>query len=84
MTNSNARLINCFSNVFPDLRPEQIPGANAASLAAWDSVAHITLLSAISEEFGTELDFEDFEKLTSFAMISEYLEHHAQKSLRPS
>jgi acyl carrier protein len=37
-------------------------------------VAHITLLSAVAEEFGVELESEDFAELVSFALIAAYLE----------
>jgi acyl carrier protein len=74
MQTISQRLANCFSNVFPDLRSGEIPRATAESVEAWDSVAHITLLSAISEEFGVELEVEDYEELTSYRAIAEYLE----------
>jgi acyl carrier protein len=74
MNKTQERLTHCFANVFPDLRPANIPGASAESLSAWDSVAHITLLSAISEEFGLEFEVEDYEELTSYAAILGYLE----------
>ena len=74
MNNISSRVVNCFANVFPDIQPEEIPRASTASLAAWDSVAHITLLSAISEEFGVELEPEDFEELISYALIVDHLE----------
>lgn len=71
------RLAECMSNVFPDLDSADIPKASAATLDAWDSVAHITLLSAVSEEFGVEI--EDYEELTSYAAILKFLEdHHVQ------
>jgi acyl carrier protein len=73
MTNRNQRLANCFTNAFPGIQPNEIPRASTASLAAWDSVAHITLLAAISEEFGVELASEDFEELVSFALIADFL-----------
>lgn len=72
MINTNQRLANCFANAFPEIQPNEIPTASAASLAAWDSVAHITLLSAISEEFGVEFAPEDFEQLISFALIADF------------
>jgi acyl carrier protein len=75
MTNIHQRLANCFSNVFPDIHPDEIPRASTASLAAWDSVTHIILLSAVSEEFSLELASEDFEELVSFAMLADYLEN---------
>jgi acyl carrier protein len=43
-------------------------------LAAWDSVTHVTLLSAISEEFGVEFSPDEFEELTSYLLIVDCLE----------
>jgi acyl carrier protein len=74
MNNIKEQVTNCFANVFSDLPPSEIPKASAESLAAWDSVAHITLLSAIAEEFGLEFEVEDYEELTSYTAIVDYLE----------
>ncbi len=74
MNNTNQRLANCFANVFPDIQADEIPRASTASLAAWDSVAHITLLSAVSEEFEVEFAPEDFEELISFQLLADHLE----------
>jgi acyl carrier protein len=78
MNNIKKRAIRCFSNVFPDLREEEIQRASTASLAAWDSVAHVTLLSAIAEEFGQSFELEDFEELVSYALIVDHLENKAR------
>ncbi len=79
MNSMEQRLSNCFANVFPDLAPDAIQGATADKVPAWDSVAHITLLSAVSEEFGIDLHIDDYEELTSYAAIDAYLrEHHVQ------
>jgi acyl carrier protein len=77
-TDTRQRLVQCFANVFPELRPDEIPAANVESLKAWDSVAHITLLTAIAEEFGLELEPEEFEELVSFELIADYLERRLQ------
>lgn len=68
------RLIECFATVFPELPPGEIPAASTGTVKNWDSIAHITLLSAIAEDLGIELDTEDFGKLTSFAAIAEFAE----------
>ena len=73
------RVARCFSNVFPDLRADEIPRASTASLALWDSVAHVTLLSSIAEEFGQQFEIEDFEELVSFPLIVDYLESKAPR-----
>ena len=74
MNDIEEKVARCFSAVFPDLRPEEIPRSSMASLAAWDSLAHVTLLSSIGEEFGLDLDMDDFEALVSYALIVDYLE----------
>ena len=76
MKTTSQRITQCFSNVFPNLSLDEIPRASTASVAAWDSVAHITLLSAIAEEFQFEFSPEDFEQLISFPLIADYVEQH--------
>lgn len=68
------RLITCFQNVFAGLDRTRIPSARQADIAAWDSIAHVTLLSVIGEEFGIDIDFEDFESATSFPTILEFVQ----------
>jgi acyl carrier protein len=80
MNNTKDRVASCFAIVFPDVEPDEIPRASTASLAAWDSVAHITLLASISEEFGVEFSPEDYEELVSFSLIADYLEHHTDRA----
>ncbi len=75
MNDIEKRVILCFSNVFPGLSEDEIRRASTASLAAWDSVAHVTLLSSISEEFGHDFEMEDFEELVSFPLIVDRLEN---------
>jgi acyl carrier protein len=74
MNDIQERVASCFSAVFPDLRPEEIPRASAATVAAWDSVAQVTLLSSIGEEFGLDLGMDDFEALVSYASIVDHVE----------
>ena len=64
-------LVGCFEKVFPNLSRGDISAATHDSVAAWDSIAHVTLLSLIGEEFGIDIDFEDFEGATSFAAVLE-------------
>ena len=70
-------LIDCFEKVFPTLSRADIPNASHATLAAWDSVAHVTLLSLIGEAFSIDIDFEQFEEATSFAAILDLVRRHA-------
>ena len=61
------KLLKCFSAVFPDLNPVDIQSANIENTSGWDSIAHVTLLTLVSEEFGVEVDFEKFESAISFS-----------------
>jgi len=74
MNDTKEKVARCFSNVFPDIRQDEIPRASMASLAGWDSVAHVLLLSSIAEEFGLDFELENFEELVSYALIVDYLE----------
>lgn len=78
MTNIPSRVSQCFLNVFPDLAAAAVPQASQANLPQWDSMAHVTLLSAISEEFQIELDDEAFESLTSYPAVVAFVESQAQ------
>lgn len=69
MDNVTDRLTKCFSLVFPNLSKSAIPTADAAQLSEWDSVAQLNLLSVIGEEFGMDIDFEEFEGATSFPTL---------------
>jgi acyl carrier protein len=72
------RLTNCFRTVFPDLPEEEIPAANHASVAAWDSVAAITMVNVIEEEFGIQMDFDQLAELDSFSRMHDYLSRELQ------
>jgi len=61
------QLLGCFRKVFPNLSRDAILSATQQSISAWDSIAHVTLISLICEEFGIDLDFEDFDDAASFA-----------------
>jgi len=74
MSDVETRVRECFLNVFPDLTEDDVPRASQASLGNWDSVNHVTLLSAISEEFDLPLDDESFESLTSYLLVVDFVE----------
>ena len=73
MDETRTRLIKCFETVFPDMPVGEITGATQASVAAWDSIAAITLLNVIEEEFQITMDLELAGELDSFPKIYEYL-----------
>ncbi|HZQ51067.1 MAG TPA: acyl carrier protein [Bryobacteraceae bacterium] len=74
MNDVKGRLIQVFEAVFPKMPRAAIPAAAQNSVESWDSVAAITLINVIEEEFQIQMDFEDAAELTSFAKILAYLE----------
>jgi acyl carrier protein len=73
MDETKTRLIKCFETVFPEMSEAEIPNATQSSVAAWDSIAAITLLNVIEDEFQITMDLEQVADLDSFSKIYEYL-----------
>jgi len=67
------RLVRCFASVFADLSPDQIRTATVDSLPKWDSLASVTLVAVIEQEFGIQIDISDLPQLSSFGSIQKYL-----------
>lgn len=74
MVNVNDKLSRCFALAFPKLDPSQYATASTENVSEWDSIAQLTLLTLIGEEFGREIDFEEFEGATSFKALAEVLQ----------
>ena len=55
MSEIEQKVAECFENVFPDVPPTELPRCSQASVAAWDSLAHMTLLASISERFEIDM-----------------------------
>lgn len=68
------KLVQCFSAVLPTLPLEEIPNASIEGTDPWDSVASVTLIFAVEEDFNVEIEPEDLEGLASFEKIYRYLE----------
>jgi acyl carrier protein len=76
MDEHRARLMKCFAAVFPGLPAAKMAAATPESVPAWDSVANVTLLAVVEEEFGITVDVDDLETLTSFDALLDYLAAH--------
>jgi acyl carrier protein len=68
------RLRGVFRNAFPDVAVEQIDSMSMASNSKWDSLACLTLLTLIQEEFDVEIPVQDMELMASFELIANYLQ----------
>jgi acyl carrier protein len=73
MDETKNRLIKCFETVFPEMLEAEIPNATQSSVSAWDSIAAITLLNVIEDEFQITMDLDNVADLDSFSKINEYL-----------
>jgi acyl carrier protein len=71
------QLVYCFQTVFPALTEKEIRRASQASVDAWDSVAAVTLLYVIEEQFGLSIHLDRLSELNSFGRIHEYLRQEA-------
>jgi acyl carrier protein len=76
MDEMEARLVRCFSSVFLDLTPEQIRTASVESVPAWDSLAAVTLVAVLQEEFGLQIELIDLPELVSFVAVENYVRKH--------
>ena len=66
MNGAQERLVKCFSTVFPNLSPDEILHASSDSVPSWDSLAMVTLLAVIEEEFAMQFPPSALENLVSF------------------
>jgi len=67
------RLIRCFQAVFPELTETEVARASVSRLAAWDSVATVTLAASVEEEFGIQFEADEIEKMNSFPSFLKYV-----------
>lgn len=80
MDEIEGRLTQCFQTVFPELSAEEVRTASQATLTGWDSVAAITLMNVIEDEFGIEMDLDIVADLDSFDRVRDYLRTVAKAS----
>jgi acyl carrier protein len=78
MDDVKPKLVECFQIVFPDLKEKDIPTASQETVAEWDSVAAITLVNVIEEQFEIEMDLDDVADLDSFDKVLAYLQQRQQ------
>jgi acyl carrier protein len=72
------RLTRCFASVFPALSPEEIRSASVESVPAWDSLAAVTLVAVLEQEFDTQIDLMELPDLTSYQAVRDYLGKHVK------
>lgn len=80
MRDHDHQLIRCFASVFPTLSDNEIRTCDVVSLLDLDSLAAVTLLSLIDEEFGMNVEVSQLVELRSFDAISQFLRGHDHSS----
>lgn len=81
MTDARDRLRKCFDAVFPLLPVDAVDGAAVGQTADWDSLATLTLLAAVEQEFAISVPAADLEEFSSFDGIARYLEGRCSPKL---
>jgi acyl carrier protein len=76
MDNLENRLVRCFSSVFPELSEEQIRSASVDSVPTWHSLAAVTLVALLQEEFGLQVSLAELPNLVSFSAVQNYVRQH--------
>jgi len=84
MDEQQKRLASCFWAIFPELSSEEITQASSATVQSWDSVAVVTLLAVIEEEFGISIEEDDPAKFDSFQRILCYLQEAERQKQSPN
>jgi len=74
MSEMETRLAKCFLAVFPELATDEISQASSTSVPGWDSLAVVTLMAVVKEEFGISIEVEDLVRFDSFKGILNYLQ----------
>jgi acyl carrier protein len=74
MDEVRARLLKCFRIVFPQLSDGEAATVSQHAFPAWDSVAAITLVNVVEEEFEIEMDLDAIGDLDSFDKVLGYVE----------
>ena len=74
------RLADCVAAVFPFLSRDEIQRAGSASVAAWDSLAMVTLVSLIEEEFSIQFSLDDYQLASSYQLLLDHVRQLDEQS----
>ena len=73
MSNLDERLARCLALVLPAVQKGELEQASSITVRGWDSLATVTLVSMVEEEFGIEVPFEELENFLSFQGMRAFL-----------
>ena len=70
------RLEEIFRQVLHLSSGRDVSELEQADVPEWDSLAHVSLILAVEEEFGVQVDAADAIELTSYDAVARFLESH--------
>lgn len=71
------RLNSVFRDVFDDETITVNDATTAADIDGWDSLTHITLISAVEDEFGITFNMKDVIKMKNVGDMADIIEEEA-------
>ena len=74
MSDQDDRMVRCFASSFPTMSEEEIRASDFVRLFDIDSLAGVTLVTLIDQEFGISVDVSDLLALGSFEAISQFVQ----------
>lgn len=77
MTVLESRVADCFCALFPNYSREELLTATRESIPEWDSLAGITLLTILQQEFHLDIDLTDLEHFNSVQAVLGYVTANA-------
>lgn len=83
MSEQEDQLVRCFASVFPTLSEGEIRACDVVRLSDVDSLAGVTLVTLIDEEFGVDVELSDLLELGSFAAIEQFLQEGKPSRVPP-
>lgn len=77
MTALKNRVADCFCALFPNRSREELLTASRDSIPEWDSLAGITLLTLLQQEFQLDIDLTELEHFDSVQAVLDYVASNA-------
>ena len=77
MTTLKERVADCFCAIFPSHSRAEILTASRESIPEWDSLAGVTLLTLLQQEFHIDIDLTELEHFNSVQAVLDYVSANA-------
>ncbi len=84
MTALKNRVLDCFCALFPTHSREELLMASRESIPEWDSLAGVTLLTLLEQEFHLNVDLTELDHFNSVQAVLDYAAANATVSEEPN